>query len=233
LLFAAFAAIAIWAYNTWGLWGFFGTLLGFVAFFWVLSKMIGAAVKRVFFMPFKMKGAVLKNAVVTVHSVTPAGPPVIDVYDEDEDDEYEEQRLLEDGRGHASDSRSAAYEEIEEEDDEFDEDDEPSEPLDWYHLDVTITPKAAQGPFRLWEPGELALVEASAKGDDFAADDLGHVDGVQVWHEGNWQDDDGSKYLGPQRLRLHAGVVRGARRARLKYYFEILEGEVELPQLAS
>jgi hypothetical protein len=223
LFFLVFGALAVWAYNMWGFWGFVGVGLGLVVFFWLVFKLLGVALKRLFLTPFKMKAVVLKDAVVTVNSITPAGPPVIEA-DYDAADYDAEERRLEDRSGDGDDELNEDYD---------DEDEEvPDKDLDWYHLDVTITPKAGPGPFQHWEPGELMLVDVNTKGHDFEADDLGRVSGVEVWLNDGWKPDAAGKYPGPQRLRLHAGVNRGTRRARLKYYFEILEGELVLPQLS-
>jgi len=233
-IFVVFAALAVWAYQTWGFWGFVGALAAFVIFLWLLMKSIGAAFKRLFMMPFKMKGAVLKNAVVTVHSITPAAPPVIEAdYDDMEEDDYDEDKARAlTGPNGAEMQSDDEYDDDEEDDHEDYEDEEEPEDLDWYQIDVTITPQQTEGPFMLWEPGDLTLVRPDSKGGFEDDDGLGRIEGVMIWHDGQWHEDDASKYPGPQRVKLHAGVNRGARRAKLKYYFEVLEGELELPTLA-
>lgn len=243
VVFVVFAAVAIWAYQAFGFWGFAGAALGFVAFFWILTRLVKIGLQRVFFMPFKMKGAVLKAAGFTVHSITRAGPPVIDAdYDADDDDEWQnEQDAIADAElrrleasNYGAGNTAADYGENDEEANDADQEDSDGEvrdeDMDWYHLDVTITPKPSPGPFQQWEPSELVLVAPDAKGDPLEDHDLGRIANVEIWQDGEWQDDDVSKYPGSQRVRLHAGVNRGTRRAKLMYYFHILEGELVLPE---
>lgn len=105
-----------------------------------------------------------------------------------------------------------------------------------YLLDVTITPEASDGPFGLWEPGELCLVRPESRlrldsdeADD--EDDACEVTRIQFEDSGQWNDDDGMKYPGAQRLRLNLAVRPGTRELKFRYYFEEF-GRIELPPVA-
>ena len=99
------------------------------------------------------------------------------------------------------------------------------ESRDHYLVEVTITPEAADGPFALWEPGELRLVKPesvlhpeSDEPDD--EDNTCEIKKVQIEGEGQWADDEGMKYGGPQKLRLSLAVLPGTRTLKFRYYFE-------------
>ena len=102
------------------------------------------------------------------------------------------------------------------------------EPREHYRIEVTITPRAAEGPFTLWAPGELVLVGPDAKADEPEADDAGEVGALEIEQDGHFLADEGMKYGGPQRLRFVAAAPPGQRRLRFRYYFEIF-GDVALP----
>ncbi|HYG78478.1 MAG TPA: hypothetical protein VEK08_25990 [Planctomycetota bacterium] len=99
---------------------------------------------------------------------------------------------------------------------------------DFYLLDVTITPEPAKGQFRLWEPGDLALVKAGSKAGNDDAEPEGEIENIQVWKDGAFVSDEEYKYEGEQRLRLLAGVQRGVKELSFRYYFEIF-GIIKLP----
>ena len=115
-------------------------------------------------------------------------------------------------------------------------DDEPEEddvPREWYEIDVTITPEPNDGPFQLWEPGELALAPMGLtirKADDidevFQVSDCRFVETLP--RNGNEEDDDEpDKVHGPNRVLLTVGVPPGMHHAQFAYYFETF-GEVQL-----
>ncbi len=101
-------------------------------------------------------------------------------------------------------------------------------PREHYRIEVTITPRPAEGPFRLWAPGELVLVGPGAKAEEPEGDDAGEVSALEIEQDGHFLPDEGMKYGGPQRLRFVAAVPPGQRRLRFRYYFEIF-GDVALP----
>ncbi len=141
-------------------------------------------VRKLFLMPFRAKGAVLKGASAHVHRVSPDPEPALQTESGAEADRHEH-----------------------------------------YLLEVTITPEHVEGPFGMWEPGELRLVRPesvlrpeSDEPDD--EDDACEVTKIQIEHEGQWSEDEGMKYAGPQRLRLSLAVRRGTRELKFRYYFE-------------
>jgi hypothetical protein len=211
LVLVLLVVLAVVATALWGVWG----LLGFIGFFFLgvvlLWKVGGKLVKKAFTAPFAAKGAVLRDASVSVHSVTPAAAPLPAPPDEEDEDADE----LED------DADTPEY--------------EPERDLVWYHVDLTITPQGQSAPFSHWEPGELVLVSPSAKpgaeslmDDDSDEDDFGEIEEVRIWDGQEWQEDEECKYAGAQRLRLHVGLRPEAREFRLRYYFEII-GDVRVP----
>lgn len=105
-------------------------------------------------------------------------------------------------------------------------DDEDGEaPRDWYVVELTISPPAADGPFKHWAPGELLLVAPETDPEDVVEDDeWGQVHKARAWdaEAGGWQDAAEHSFLGEQRLRLLVGLRPGAPRVlRLRYYFEL------------
>lgn len=114
---------------------------------------------------------------------------------------------------------------------EEDDEDSASEagPLVHYLIDVTVTPEANDGPFQMWEPGDIRLALPTAKADDTDGDDdAGEIHAVRIWQEGAFVDDEGMKFPGPQRLELHVGVAPAIREVRFRYYFELF-GTVRFP----
>jgi len=93
-------------------------------------------------------------------------------------------------------------------------------------------PQPAKGSFTHWEPGELRLVrpEATAKDIEKDTDDdnLCVVHNLEVFQDGKFQRDDGLKFAGPIRLRLHVGLKPEIKRAKFRYYFEHF-GDVAFP----
>ena len=100
-------------------------------------------------------------------------------------------------------------------------------------VDVTILPKAADGAFQLWEPGELRLVSPGAKREDTDADgELCEIKRVEIHAQGAFAADEGMKYGGPQRLRLTLAAAPNAGELQFRYYFELF-GTVSLPAIAA
>lgn len=236
LILAAFMALAVWLYNTLGVWGFVGAVAAFAVFVYSLKFLLVWGIQKAFLLPFKAKGAIMKDAQIEVHSITLTDAPPAESYDEDDEVDEEEDQWPEerDATDDKDDARGLARRMAEQEDaeDSWDEDDgEPSEevPQDWYLVDATITPRPPQGGFRLWEPGELVLVPPDAKGGDLAGDGVGSVADIEIFSEGRWQADESYKYEGPLRLKMRVGVNRGTRRARFKYYFEVFGEALEFP----
>jgi hypothetical protein len=154
--------------------------------------MAGSLLKRFIMGAFKAKSAALAGAQATLHGVQRVGPPKPDEGDDPDDVEM------------------------------------PEEPVEWVQLDVTVhvpEDNGAKTPFRYWDPYELSIVPPDAKPglhEEDGDDGLGHIAGVEVFHEGEWLTVEG-KLPGTQRLRIHAGVPPETRYFKLRYYFEIIE----------
>jgi hypothetical protein len=111
-------------------------------------------------------------------------------------------------------------------------DDGEQQPLDYFEIDVTITPRPSPGPFHFWEPGELALVPAKArvaKLEDHP--ERTGVSGVEVFEDGKFGPDEGMKYFGKQRLRLTVGVPQGGERTWAFLYYFSKFGKLTLPPI--
>jgi hypothetical protein len=83
LLLAAVMALAVLAYQWWGGWGVFWTGLALLALLWLGFKLLGAAVRRWFLWPFRVKGQALRDAAAVIHRVTVAEPPAESADDSD------------------------------------------------------------------------------------------------------------------------------------------------------
>ena len=101
--------------------------------------------------------------------------------------------------------------------------------MDWYFLDVSITPALNRSEgFRFWEPGELLLIPASVKGNSLESLDCDEVaiHDYRVF-DGAFKEDVQGKYEGAKRLLLHLGAKTEVKRVVFRYYLERF-GEVEL-----
>src|SRR5262245_2547601 len=110
-------------------------------------------------------------------------------------------------------------------------DDSEAGPRYFYEVDLTVTPKASDGPFQLWGPGELQLVGLKGKpvcDSDDEAETLCSVKNLEVQQEGRFQSDEGMKFPGQQRLKLLAAVRPGVSQLQCRYYFELF-GTVDFP----
>jgi len=173
-------------------------LAGVVAMVPIGKWVLKRALVGLFTAPFKMKGAALKGAAVLVHSLTPTQKPAAEVSAEAESN----------GAG-----------------------DRPTRRYFW--LDVTVQPAERSEGFQSWEPGELRLVKPESRlnphdpgADD--GDDACEVERLEVEQEGTFQEDEGWKLPGPQRLRLLLAVEPGVSWLKFRYYFEEF-GEVRVP----
>ncbi len=158
--------------------------------------------------PFKAKGGVLKGATTVVHAIEAAEAPP-----SRRDDSHEDEEL----------------------NSEVDSPQTPALPRTYYRLDVTITPRPPTGRgFQFWEPGDLMLIPANTKvtfeSDD---DDTAEVAEVELFQDGQFGPNEGTKYFGPQRLRILFGLAPGAPgRLKFRYYFETF-GEFPMPDASS
>ncbi len=218
LLVALVVIVPVVAYHLFGLPGVAGVLVAAIAGVFGVKHLAGWGLRRAFVTPFLMKGSVLREARVEVHSAAPSEPPAPEADEET-----------------GSEGQDAAY------DSEDNEDDYVHVPVEWpswYQVELAITPAPPTGRgFQLWEPGELALAgpdAVSGKGLDDLDDEesAGEIRQVLIFQDGDWQEDEGMKYGGAQRLRLLLGVPEGQQRVRLRYYLEVF-GEIDLPAASS
>jgi hypothetical protein len=151
-------------------------------------------------------GRVMKEATVTIHSITPAPEPDPSVWrtgDDEEDDEFEAQ-LEASGM--------------------------PEGDFDWCKIDATIEPKAdAEQGTPSWEPSMILV----RKDDDTSRHALEldvHclVTHVEVWQNGQFVPSDHGSLEGPARIRLHVGVTPGTQAVELNYLGERLT-QLRLP----
>lgn len=191
--------LAVVAFNLWGVWGLLGVIgMGVLSLFG-LKLMVGVFLKKLFTAPFQMKGAVLRDAGLEVHSVTPAAPPAVPGAEAGEEEAEE-----------APAAEALAWYHL-------DVTVTPREPrggfTHWEPGELVLAGPEAKGSEGL---------------DDLQEDDACQVEEVRIWRDGQWQPDEEYKYPGPQRLRLLVGAPPDQRRARLRYYFEVF-GWIELP----
>jgi len=170
----------------------------------VLGKLFtGRIIEAAFKMPFKAKGAVLRGATTEIHSLNAIPRPA------------DRPASTEEGQEAEADDSSSSY----------------APNCRFYALELTITPAERDGgAFQLWAPGELCLVSPNAKPDDTDEDgDLCTIRRVEVADErGEFAEDEGMKYGGPQRLRLTLAASPEARDLQFRYYLELF-GKVSLP----
>jgi len=211
VLVAALITLAITAVQQWGLPGLAAVVVAFLILGQGVRVLAGNAVRSAFTSPFRMKGSVLKDARVTIHSVEPTDPPahVLD-------------RWREDGEAAASD------EPHEPADEENEEDLPHPSTLEWWRVEATITPTATPTTFQLWEVGELLLTVPGAS-EEPEDDPEYSLESLEVLVEGEFKEDEGYKLPGEHRIRFVVGVAPGTERLVFRYYFELF-GEVPFPR---
>jgi len=151
-------------------------------------------------------GKVMKDAAVTIHSVTPAPEPDPSVWrtgDDEEDDAFEE---------------------------DLNASEMPEGDFNWFKIDATIEPRPnAKGEPAAWEPTMLHLRKKDGKAPhplDFNTDCLNAQ--VERWQDGGFVVFEYGTLQGPARIRLYAGIVPGAHELQFSYLGETF-GEVRLP----
>ena len=113
------------------------------------------------------------------------------------------------------------------------EDDTQPVMLDWFEIDATIFPAPnAAGPMNDWDIDDLRLVPIDEPDrEPLESAEIENEIGfnrIAIVENGVASEPDQSKLHGPQRLRLVAGLPRGIRVWKFRYYFEQF-GRVELP----
>lgn len=164
---------------------------------------------------FELKSKVMQGATANVHSVEAAPEPPPRIIEQDEDDEDDD-------------------DEEDEDEDEADEKHEEPRPLAYYRLDVTITPRMPDGPMKMWDVGDLCVVDAKAPplsltpDDETDAGEGFHFHEVQIFESGRATPDEQGKYEGAQRLNVLVGVPPELRELKFRYYTEQF-GRIILP----
>jgi hypothetical protein len=189
----------------------------FIVFFlvWIGKFFITKVIQRFALGLFSMKSGALKEATVTVHSITPIPrPPEPDEEHEDEEDD--------EGESDAEEKTEAADSDTTQNQEEESGHSEPQKPKAYYEVELTITPTAGNKS-RAWEPGEFILTsEPVKKLADLEVKEVGAMHDVQVWDGAKFSPDDECKYPGEQRLKLTVALEPGTSNAWLQYYNESL-----------
>jgi hypothetical protein len=90
-------------------------------------------------------------------------------------------------------------------------------------LEVTVKPSSERPGWQKWTPEDLVLVAPGALPSRPEEDqEVGRVFRAERWYRGRFFEADGSPLYGPQRLRLHVGLLPSARRFHFRYYLELL-----------
>jgi hypothetical protein len=90
-------------------------------------------------------------------------------------------------------------------------------------LDVTVKPRPDRWGVQRWTPGDLALVAPGALPAWPEEDEeVGRIFRAERWHRDRFVEVYGGPLSGPQRLRLHVGLMPSERRFHFRYYLELL-----------
>lgn len=93
----------------------------------------------------------------------------------------------------------------------------------FYILDVTVKPRQDRWGAHRWTPGDLALVAPGALPAWPEEDEeVGRIFHAERWHRDRFVEVCGGPLCGPQRLRLHVGLMPSQRRFHFRYYLELL-----------
>ncbi len=197
-------------------WGTLLVLLGLLivlamSFKWIATKMLERGAMAL----FDMKSKVLRGAQAQVHGVKAAQPPERAENADDDDDDDDEAETMDLGKDGGSVTIPITRE--------------------YYAVEVTITPMPVSGKtLGMWDVDDLLMVPYDMKvtrsPDSEPDDETCNIEQVRIHHEGTYQELDGPKLQGPQRLEFLIGVKPGVKNKRLKfrYYFEAF-GEIQLP----
>jgi hypothetical protein len=201
--------IAVALYHFFGWQGLIAFPLVLVVLLWLGKLVVGSLLKRFFLGLFGVKSGVLRGAVMTVHTITPALRPL---------------ELIEISDDAAEVDVPGPFDEPGEEAGL-----DPEEQHDYFDVDVTIAPKG-EGE-RIWEPGELILTTQPVTSLDQLGEgnDVGHIHKVMVWNGSLFGPDGEGKYPGEQRLMLTFKVNPGVRKVWVQYY-DVPLGELRLPE---
>jgi hypothetical protein len=149
-------------------------------------------------------GKALNGATVTVHAITAVPEPDRSVWIKDAEDEEFEADLEASGM--------------------------PEGKYDWYHIDVTITPKSPDANVEAvaWEPGMVHFCKADRKLEALEIDVHCLIAQVEWWQGGKFEECDSGMAYGTKRLRFYAGFEPGTDQVKLHYLGHIF-GDLRLP----
>jgi len=98
-------------------------------------------------------------------------------------------------------------------------------------LEVTVRLRQHRPGMQRWSPADLVLVAPGALPACPEEDeDVGRIFRAERWHRGRFVEADGSSLYGPQRLRLHVGLLPNARQFHFRYYLELLRRHYDAPR---
>jgi hypothetical protein len=234
-------AVAALVVSLYGWTGFFALLLAFaflgVVFRIAAPRLIPKLLMGTITRPMRQMGKVLRGATLTVHSVTPAEPPVND--DDEDEDEDERQRLRYSHRDDADHYEEDDY------DDDADAGSNPAD-LDWYWIDFTVAPRDAESSEgrmvhrTAWNPGMLSFqltkedrppqpVGMPAYFDQLASAEV-LMNELEPW-DGTEVEEPIDDMFGPARLRARVGVGRKIGTVLLVYAHFTEVGEIRIPRI--
>lgn len=178
-------------------------VLGLIGLVLVAKWAIKHLIRKLFLVPFKAKGAVLKGATATIHSVALAESPG-PVSDPEPADE--ESTTTRNSREHYVVDVTITPQ-------------ESKGPFQhWAPSELTLV-----------KPDSVLRPESDEPDD---SDESCELLSVEALEDGKWVKDEGMKYAGPQRLRMSLGVQPGVDRLKFRYYFEEF-GEVSFSEASA
>lgn len=237
------------AYHFGGLWGLLGAIVAALVLLWFSPKLVGWIFLRKFRQMLGEQGVALRGATIEVHSITAAtelemeGEDHEDDWEDDdfEDDDFHEEEAGDDEEDFDGDSDGELI------DPEIETDPRLQElvyrgPREWLFIDLTVYPALRAGgqptEYERWNAGAVALLgpKVAMPTNDvigvFGAmsDSRCVVERVEIWQDDEWAISDTVETLGPQRIRLLAGVKPGLKQLDVTYFTEKI-GTVTLPAI--
>lgn len=218
LLLLCVGGLAVTLFHFWGWKGMVAFPFVLIVMIWAGKAVFTTIVKRLALGLFSVKAGALRDATMSIHSITPVPKPLDNPLPQEQ----------------ASDGD----EEVEDEEQEPDADEEPEpepgdddeeKPREYYAVELTITP-AEKCRERFWEPGEFILASDKIKSiEDLETKEVGSVEDLRVWDGKDFGPDEQGKYPGSQRLKITFAVRPGTSQAWLQYYNQAI-GSLELPR---
>jgi hypothetical protein len=225
LLLLLVGGLAVALFHFWGWKGMVAFPFIVIVLVWAGKVVIGTVFKRLSLALFSMKAGVLRGASMTVASVTPVQKPAESLDEEDSEEGSDEED--EAGEAGKEEHRAHAKEAVEGGEASGDKETEEQK-SQYYAVEMTVTPSDKGRP-GVWEPGEFILAAKQVKSlADLEQEELGVVEGVQVWNGSEFGPDEEVKYAGEQRLKVTFAVKPGTPKVWVHYYNEPL-GELALP----